>query len=100
VQVDKTKETTYYDSVTGKALFIAPRGRTFDEFLKESKVHGWPSFRDQVFRKKTNSQIQMLNDIAKQNTHKKTRTIKTTKYAQKRRDKAYEIYVQKGKRKC
>jgi hypothetical protein len=57
VQVDKTKETTYYDSVTGKALFIAPRGRTFDEFLKESKVHGWPSFRDQVFRKKTTAKF-------------------------------------------
>ena len=46
-EVDKTKETTYYDSVTGKPLFIAPRGRTFDQFLKESKVHGWPSFRDE-----------------------------------------------------
>jgi len=45
--VDETEETTYYDSVTGKPLFIAPRGRTFPEFVKESKVHGWPSFRDE-----------------------------------------------------
>ena len=47
-EVDKTKETTYYDSVTGKPLFIAPRGRSFEQFVKESKVHGWPSFRDEV----------------------------------------------------
>lgn len=41
------KEMTFYDSVTGKALFVAPRGRTWDEFLNESRVHGWPSFRDE-----------------------------------------------------
>jgi len=46
-EVDKTGETTYYDSVTGKALFIAPRGRSFDEFVAESNSHGWPSFRDE-----------------------------------------------------
>jgi hypothetical protein len=46
-EVDKNGETTYYDSVTGKPLFIAPRGRTFEEFKKESLSHGWPSFRDQ-----------------------------------------------------
>jgi len=45
--VDKTKETTYYDSVTGKPLFIAPRGRSFEDFVRESKSHGWPSFRDE-----------------------------------------------------
>jgi len=28
-------------------LFIAPRGRTFEEFVKESEKHGWPSFRDE-----------------------------------------------------
>lgn len=37
---------TYYDSVTGKPLFIAPKGRTVEQFLEESKQHGWPSFRD------------------------------------------------------
>ena len=46
-EVDKEGETTYYDSVTGKPLFIAPRGRTFEEFKKESIAHGWPSFRDE-----------------------------------------------------
>ena len=39
-EVDTSVETTYYDSVTGKPLFIAPRGRTFEEFKKESLAHG------------------------------------------------------------
>ncbi len=39
-------ELTFYDSVTGKPLFVAPRGRSFKAFVKESKSHGWPSFRD------------------------------------------------------
>eukprot|EP00929_Paragymnodinium_shiwhaense_P008109 TRINITY_DN112040_c0_g1_i1.p1 TRINITY_DN112040_c0_g1~~TRINITY_DN112040_c0_g1_i1.p1 ORF type:complete len:192 (-),score=44.29 TRINITY_DN112040_c0_g1_i1:66-641(-) len=39
-------EITFYDSVTGKPLFIAPRGRSFDSFMEESTAHGWPSFRD------------------------------------------------------
>ena len=29
-------ELTFYDSVTGKPLFVAPRGRTIEEFLIES----------------------------------------------------------------
>lgn len=37
---------TFYDSVSGKALFEAPVNRSVDEFIEESKVHGWPSFRD------------------------------------------------------
>mmetsp|Transcript_46651 Transcript_46651/g.98994 ORF Transcript_46651/g.98994 Transcript_46651/m.98994 type:complete len:173 (+) Transcript_46651:197-715(+) len=40
------KEVTFYDSNTGKALFHAPRGRTMEQFLAESRNHGWPSFRD------------------------------------------------------
>lgn len=36
----------YYDSNTGKLLFTAPIGRTMDDYLIESKAHGWPSFRD------------------------------------------------------
>ena len=46
-EVDREGETTYYDSVSGKPLFIAPRGRSFEDFVKESKSHGWPSFRDE-----------------------------------------------------
>jgi len=72
-EVDPTQEITFYDSVTGKPLFIAPKGRTFKEFKvrvylalflgdlfchsplrcallggcqRESTYHGWPSFRD------------------------------------------------------
>ena len=35
----------YYDSVSGKPLFVAPVGRSIDDFLSESLRHGWPSFR-------------------------------------------------------
>ncbi len=38
---------TFYDSVTGKPLFVAPIGRSPEEFLRESEIHGWPSFRDE-----------------------------------------------------
>lgn len=39
-------EITFYDSNSGEALFYAPRGRSYDQFVRESKQHGWPSFRD------------------------------------------------------
>ena len=45
--LETTGEITFYDSNTGKPLFIAPRGRTMGQFLTESKNHGWPSFRDE-----------------------------------------------------
>ena len=41
-----TGAINFYDSNTGKLLFSAPKGRTMDEFLVESRAHGWPSFRD------------------------------------------------------
>lgn len=41
-----TVPISFYDSVTGKELFRAPVGRTLNEFIAESNVHGWPSFRD------------------------------------------------------
>lgn len=31
---------TFYDSVTGRPLFVAPIGRSKQDFLKESRVHG------------------------------------------------------------
>lgn len=37
---------TFYDSVTGKPLFVAPINRSAEQFIAESKIHGWPSFRD------------------------------------------------------
>ena len=45
-EIDKESPQEYYDSVTGKLLFTAPIGRTFEEYKKESMAHGWPSFRD------------------------------------------------------
>ena len=39
-------EVKFYDSNTGKLLFVAPKGRSMDDFIKESISHGWPSFRD------------------------------------------------------
>lgn len=35
--VDPTQEITFYDSVTGKPLFVAPKGRSFEDF----KVRCW-----------------------------------------------------------
>eukprot|EP00540_Astrosyne_radiata_P019242 CAMPEP_0116846376 /NCGR_PEP_ID=MMETSP0418-20121206/13795_1 /TAXON_ID=1158023 /ORGANISM="Astrosyne radiata, Strain 13vi08-1A" /LENGTH=160 /DNA_ID=CAMNT_0004477605 /DNA_START=201 /DNA_END=683 /DNA_ORIENTATION=+ len=44
---DDDSYLTFYDSNTGKPLFYAPRGgRTVEDFLQESRRHGWPSFRD------------------------------------------------------
>lgn len=42
-----TGEIAFYDSNSGTPLFTAPRGRTFEQFVRESKGHGWPSFRDE-----------------------------------------------------
>lgn len=41
-----TGEIKFYDSNTGKLLFVAPKGRSFEDFISESVSHGWPSFRD------------------------------------------------------
>jgi len=39
-------QIVFYDTVTGKPLFVAPRNRSYAEFVDESRTHGWPSFRD------------------------------------------------------
>jgi peptide methionine sulfoxide reductase MsrB len=44
--LDAKEPITFYDSVTGKPLFKAPIGRTAQQFITESQIHGWPSFRD------------------------------------------------------
>lgn len=44
---ESSGEITFYDTITGKALFVAPRGRSWAAFKEESKNHGWPSFRDE-----------------------------------------------------
>ena len=43
---DNSGEITFYDANTGEALFYAPRDRSFQQFVDESRSHGWPSFRD------------------------------------------------------
>ena len=45
VDMSEVAPITFYDSVSGAPLFVAPRGRTMDDFLSESLRHGWPSFR-------------------------------------------------------
>jgi len=42
-----TGPMTFYDSVTGKPLFVAPVGRDVEQLIAESEYHGWPSFRDE-----------------------------------------------------
>src|SRR3569623_1018113 len=42
-------ENEFYDSNTGKLLYTAPRGRSMDDFLVESRAHGWPSFRGTLY---------------------------------------------------
>jgi hypothetical protein len=46
-ELERAGPTTYCDSVTGKPLFVAPLGRSMEDFLSESAAHGWPSFRDE-----------------------------------------------------
>eukprot|EP00548_Thalassiothrix_antarctica_P012245 CAMPEP_0194159698 /NCGR_PEP_ID=MMETSP0152-20130528/77982_1 /TAXON_ID=1049557 /ORGANISM="Thalassiothrix antarctica, Strain L6-D1" /LENGTH=178 /DNA_ID=CAMNT_0038869309 /DNA_START=132 /DNA_END=671 /DNA_ORIENTATION=- len=46
-EYEEKGEVNFYDSNTGSLLFTAPKGRTFDEFVRESISHGWPSFRDE-----------------------------------------------------
>jgi len=47
VIVASKEPVTFYDSVTGFPLFVAPIGRSKEEFINESYKHGWPSFRDE-----------------------------------------------------
>ena len=46
-EYEEKGEIKFYDSNTGKLLFVAPKGRSFEDFMKESLSHGWPSFRDE-----------------------------------------------------
>ena len=39
------QRVTFFDSQCGVPLFVAPRGRSLDDWETESEVHGWPSFR-------------------------------------------------------
>jgi len=37
----------FFDANSGKLLFTAPKGRSMEDFIRESRSHGWPSFRDE-----------------------------------------------------
>merc|ERR1712054_723051 len=63
------EEITFYDSVTGKPAFIAPRGRTWKQFVDESKAHGWPSFRDQEVVKENVRVLSNGETISPEGTH-------------------------------
>lgn len=45
VDLSQIEPIVFYDSVSAQPLFVAPMGRTMDDFLSESLRHGWPSFR-------------------------------------------------------
>lgn len=45
-EIEGKKDEKFYDSNTGKLLFTAPIDRSWDDWIKESSSHGWPSFRD------------------------------------------------------
>jgi peptide methionine sulfoxide reductase MsrB len=45
IRIEKIKDLTFFDSNTGLPLFLAPRGRTLDDFLTESRNFGWLRFR-------------------------------------------------------
>jgi len=45
---ERTAPVTFFDSNNGKPLFKAPGpSRTWQDFVQESRQHGWPSFRDE-----------------------------------------------------
>ena len=45
--LDTSGPIAFCDSDTGKPLFKAPTGRSAEAFVRESEVHGCPSFRDE-----------------------------------------------------
>ena len=64
-----TTEIIFYDSVTGDPLFTAPRGRSYADFIEESRRHGWPSFRNPEVNF---SNVRVLRDgetVSKSGTH-------------------------------
>eukprot|EP00746_Dinoflagellata_sp_MGD_P078855 gnl/MRDRNA2_/MRDRNA2_31505_c0_seq1.p1 gnl/MRDRNA2_/MRDRNA2_31505_c0~~gnl/MRDRNA2_/MRDRNA2_31505_c0_seq1.p1 ORF type:complete len:252 (+),score=34.48 gnl/MRDRNA2_/MRDRNA2_31505_c0_seq1:118-873(+) len=60
---------TFYDSVTGKPLFVAPKGRSWSDFVAESVSHGWPSFRDDEVIKENMIVLQDGEAVSVDGTH-------------------------------
>ena len=46
VDTAANEPVAFYDSNSGRKLFTSPVDRTWQDFLAESRNHGWPSFRD------------------------------------------------------
>ena len=44
VNAKEGKPITFCDSITDKPLFVAPLDHSAEDFIKESKIHGWSSF--------------------------------------------------------
>ena len=42
----KNSSANYYDTYNGKHVFTSPVGRSYEEFIKESRQLGYLSFRD------------------------------------------------------
>jgi len=59
----------FYDSVTSILLFVAPKRRTMNDFLTETKKHGWPSFREFEIVKKNLIELNNGRIISKDGTH-------------------------------
>jgi len=45
-KVEEGEKEVFYDSSTGKLLFTAPIDRSWEDWIQETRDHGWPSFRD------------------------------------------------------
>ena len=43
-ELDRDNPVVFCDSVTSKPLFVAPLGRSLEDFLRESDAHGWREY--------------------------------------------------------
>ena len=65
----KEGQTTFYDAQCGLPLFVAPQGRSFADFERESRRHGWPSFRDAELVKENVEVLKGGEVVSKCGTH-------------------------------
>lgn len=63
------QEIIFYDTASGKPVFVAPRGRSWEEFVAESKHHGWPSFRDGEIVRENVRQLPSGEVVSNDGTH-------------------------------
>ena len=58
-EANPNEEIAFYDSVTGLPLFVAPKGRSFDEWAQESLIHGDGSHFACILRLPTSETVNM-----------------------------------------